>query len=52
MREAPSRVTISELVKLSATIVAHNPVAMPEANYALEFDFQDTPRGGKKHFYS
>jgi UDPglucose 6-dehydrogenase len=39
MREAPSRVIISELVKRGATIVAHDPVAMVEAKHALETDF-------------
>jgi UDPglucose 6-dehydrogenase len=45
MREAPSRVIISELVKRGATIVAHDPVSMPEAKHALEFDFQSNPQG-------
>ncbi len=48
MREAPSRVIISELVKRGATIVAHDPVAMPEAKHALELDFQSNPQGLKK----
>lgn len=39
MREAPSRVIISELVRRGATIAAHDPVAMPEAKHALEADF-------------
>ncbi|WP_353432867.1 UDP-glucose/GDP-mannose dehydrogenase family protein [Polynucleobacter sp. MWH-UH23A] len=47
MREAPSRVIISELVKRGATIIAHDPVAMPEAKHALELDFQSNPQGLK-----
>jgi UDPglucose 6-dehydrogenase len=47
MREAPSRVIIAELVKRGATIVAHDPVAMPEAKHALEQDFQSNPQGLK-----
>jgi UDPglucose 6-dehydrogenase len=47
MREAPSRVIISELVKRGATIVAHDPVAMPEAKHALELDFQSNLQGLK-----
>jgi UDPglucose 6-dehydrogenase len=31
MREAPSRVIVHELLKRGATIAAHDPVAMPEA---------------------
>ncbi|QWD90297.1 UDP-glucose/GDP-mannose dehydrogenase family protein [Polynucleobacter sp. MWH-Braz-FAM2G] len=45
MREAPSRVIIAELVKRGATVVAHDPVAMPEAKHALELDFKDNPEG-------
>ena len=41
MREAPSRVIIQELVKRGAQVVAHDPVAMPEAKHALEVDFKD-----------
>jgi UDPglucose 6-dehydrogenase len=48
MREAPSRVIIAELVKRGATIVAHDPVAMPEARHALELDFKDNPQGLKQ----
>ena len=47
MREAPSRVIIAELVKRGARIVAHDPVAMPEAKHALELDFQSNPQGLK-----
>ena len=40
MREAPSRLIISELVKRGASILAHDPVAMPEAQRCLELDFK------------
>lgn len=40
MREAPSRFIISELVKRGASILAHDPVAMEEAQRCLELDFQ------------
>ncbi|MEY3229874.1 MAG: hypothetical protein RL474_762 [Pseudomonadota bacterium] len=43
MREAPSRFIISELVKRGAQVVAHDPVAMTEAQHALELDFQIKP---------
>jgi UDPglucose 6-dehydrogenase len=39
MREAPSRVIISELVRRGAKIVAHDPVASEEALRALKLDF-------------
>ena len=45
MREAPSRVIIQELVKRGASIVAHDPVAMPEAKHCLEQDFKANPEG-------
>ena len=48
MREAPSRVIIQELVKRGATIVAYDPVAMPEAKHCLDLDFQGNPEGLKK----
>ena len=48
MREAPSRVIIQELVKRGASIVAHDPVAMPEAKHCLEQDFIANPEGFKK----
>jgi len=48
MREAPSRVIIAELVKRGASIVAHDPVAMPEAKHCLEQDFIANPEGFKK----
>jgi UDPglucose 6-dehydrogenase len=40
MREAPSRVIITELVRRGASICAYDPVAMPEAQRILE----DVPR--------
>jgi UDPglucose 6-dehydrogenase len=43
MREAPSRVIISELVRRGAMIVAHDPVASEEAMRALRLDFANEP---------
>ena len=43
MREAPSRFIIAELVKRGAQVVAYDPVAMTEAQHALELDFQTKP---------
>jgi UDPglucose 6-dehydrogenase len=43
MREAPSRVIISELVRRGALIVAHDPVASEEAMRSLRLDFVDAP---------
>ncbi|CAM3626451.1 UDP-glucose dehydrogenase family protein [Polynucleobacter brandtiae] len=48
MREAPSRVIIQELVKRGAHVVAHDPVAMPEAKHCLELDFAGNPDGLKR----
>lgn len=48
MREAPSRVIIAELIKRGAEVVAHDPIAMPEAMRALEIDFKDNPEELKK----
>jgi UDPglucose 6-dehydrogenase len=48
MREAPSRVVIAELVKRGASVVAHDPIAMPEAKDCLESDFKGNPEGLKK----
>jgi len=48
MREAPSRVIIGELVKRGAQIVAHDPVAMKEAQHCLEVDFEGNPEGLQK----
>ena len=47
MREAPSRVLVAELLKRGASVVAYDPVAMPEAKhiYAAEnrVQFADSP---------
>jgi UDPglucose 6-dehydrogenase len=48
MREAPSRVIISELVKRGASIVAHDPVSMPEATHCFDVDFANNPGGRKR----
>ena len=48
MREAPSRVIIQELVKRGAQVVAHDPIAMPEAGHALKVDFTGNPDGLKQ----
>ena len=48
MREAPSRVIIGELVKRGAQVVAYDPVAMPEAQHALEVDFKGNSEGLKQ----
>jgi len=48
MREAPSRVIITELVKRGAQVVAHDPVAMPEAQHCLDLDFKGNLAGLKQ----
>ncbi|MBU3620543.1 UDP-glucose/GDP-mannose dehydrogenase family protein [Polynucleobacter sp. CS-Odin-A6] len=48
MREAPSRVIIQELVQRGAQVIAHDPVAMPEAKHCLDMDFKDNPEGLKQ----
>jgi UDPglucose 6-dehydrogenase len=48
MREAPSRVIIAELVKRGASVVAYDPVAMPEAAHCFEVDFANNPEGRKR----
>jgi len=48
MREAPSRVVIRELVKRGAQVIAYDPVAMQEAQHALDLDFRSNPEGLKK----
>jgi UDPglucose 6-dehydrogenase len=48
MREAPSRVIITELVKRGASVVAYDPVSMPEATHCFEVDFAHNPEGRKR----
>ena len=48
MREAPSRVIIAELVRRGASVVAYDPVAMPEAAHCFEVDFAHNPEGRKR----
>jgi len=48
MREAPSRVIIGELVKRGATVVAYDPVAMPEAAHCFDVDFANNSEGRKR----
>jgi UDPglucose 6-dehydrogenase len=48
MREAPSRVIIQELVKRGASVVAYDPVSMPEAKHCLDTDFKGNPEGLKQ----
>jgi UDPglucose 6-dehydrogenase len=43
MREAPSRVIVKALLERGARVVAHDPVAMPEAKRALAHDLSGRP---------
>ena len=43
MREAPSRLIISELIRRGAKVIAHDPVAIQEAQRCFELDFKDNP---------
>ncbi|MEO8599562.1 MAG: UDP binding domain-containing protein, partial [bacterium] len=43
MRDAPSRVVISALLRAGARIVAHDPVAEEEARRVLTLDLADAP---------
>lgn len=43
MREAPSRVIVSALLRAGARVVAHDPVAAEVARHALASDLADTP---------
>ncbi len=43
MRDAPSRVVISALLRAGARIVAHDPVAAEEARRVLALDLADAP---------
>ena len=45
MREAPSRIIISELVKRGASVVAYDPVSMPEATHCFDVDFASNAEG-------
>ncbi|MDM0123138.1 UDP-glucose dehydrogenase family protein [Variovorax arabinosiphilus] len=44
MREAPSRVVISALLRAGARIVAHDPIAVEETRRVLALDFADAPQ--------
>jgi UDPglucose 6-dehydrogenase len=48
MREAPSRIIIAELIKRGASVVAYDPVAMPEASHCFEVDFVNNPEGRRR----
>ena len=48
MREAPSRIIISELVKRGASVVAYDPVSMPEATHCFDVDFASNAGGRKR----
>lgn len=43
MRAAPSRVVIRELLRLGASVCAHDPVASEEAKHAFAIDLADRP---------
>jgi UDPglucose 6-dehydrogenase len=43
MRDAPSRIVISALIRAGARVLAHDPVAKDEASRALALDFADAP---------
>ena len=43
MRDAPSRVVLSALVRAGASVTAHDPVAMEETKRVLLLDFADAP---------
>jgi len=42
-REAPSRVTVPELLRRGASLHVHDPIALNEARRSFEFDFADEP---------
>lgn len=48
MREAPSRIIISELVKRGASVVAYDPVSMSEAVHCFDVDFANNAEGRKR----
>jgi UDPglucose 6-dehydrogenase len=43
MREAPSRIVISALLRAGARLLVHDPVAMDEARHLLVKDLADSP---------
>ncbi len=43
MRDAPSRLIVRKLLEAGARIVAHDPVAMPEAKRVFAADMADSP---------
>lgn len=43
MSDAPSRTIVRAVVERGATVVAHDPIAMPAAARAFESDFADRP---------
>jgi UDPglucose 6-dehydrogenase len=43
MREAPSRVIVRALLERGASLVVHDPIAIPEARRALARDFETQP---------
>lgn len=51
MREAPSRLVISGLLRAGARIFAHDPVAVNEARRALALDFSDSPERLDKIYF-
>jgi UDPglucose 6-dehydrogenase len=52
MREAPSRVVISALLRAGARIVAHDPIAVEETQRVLALDFADAPQLLEKISYA
>lgn len=43
MREAPSRVILSELIERGASVAVYDPIAMKEAKRVLDVDFSASP---------
>ena len=52
MRAAPSRVIVRALLERGASVVAYDPVAMPEARHAIEADLADLPGANDRVRYS
>lgn len=48
MREAPSRVILSELIERGASVAVYDPVAMKEAKRALDSDFSASPEAYRR----